>query len=71
LLPVEDEAAVRESTTEFLTMNGYQVLVAKNGEDALAVARDYPHGIHLMATDVIMPQIGGARLAEQMAIERP
>jgi CheY-like chemotaxis protein len=71
LLLVEDEAAVRASTTEFLTMSGYHVLVAKNGEEALAMARDYLHEIHLLITDVIMPQIGGARLAEQMAIERP
>jgi two-component system cell cycle sensor histidine kinase/response regulator CckA len=71
LLLVEDEAAVRESTQEFLTMHGYHVLIAKNGEEALAIARGYPHPIHLMITDVIMPQIGGARLAEQMAVERP
>jgi signal transduction histidine kinase len=71
ILLVEDEAAVRESTTEFLTMNGYNVLIAKNGEEALAIVREYPHAIHLMITDVIMPQIGGARLAEQMAVERP
>jgi two-component system cell cycle sensor histidine kinase/response regulator CckA len=71
LLLVEDELAVRQSTKEFLTMNGYNVLEAKNGEEALAIARDYPHPIDLMITDVVMPQIGGARLAEQMAVERP
>ena len=71
LLLVEDEAAVRQSTREFLSMNGYNVLEAKNGEEALAIVRNYAQAIDLMITDVVMPQIGGARLAEQMAIERP
>ncbi len=71
LLLVEDETAVRQSTKEFLSANGYHVLEAKNGEEALAIARGYAHPIHLMITDVVMPQIGGARLAEQMATERP
>jgi PAS domain S-box-containing protein len=71
LLLVEDEVAVRQSTREFLTMNGYHVLEARNGEEALSIVRSYPAPIHLMITDVVMPHIGGGRLAEQMAIERP
>ena len=63
--------AVLQPTQEFFTMNGYNVPEAKNGEDALTVTRNNPHPMHLMITDVVMPQIGGARLAEQMAVERP
>jgi len=71
VLLAEDEAAVRQSTREFLTLNGYIVLEANNGTEALAIARKYKRPIHLMISDVIMPQMGGARLAEELAAERP
>ena len=41
MLLAEDEAAVRQSTREFLGLNGYIVLEAKNGTEALAIARAY------------------------------
>lgn len=71
LLLAEDEAAVRQATREFLTLNGYIVLEAKNGTEALAIARSYTGPIDLMITDVVMPQMGGAILAEGLAAERP
>ncbi len=71
VLLAEDESAVRQSTREFLSLNGYIVLEAKNGTDALAVAREYKGPIHLMISDVVMPQMGGARLAGELASERP
>jgi PAS domain S-box-containing protein len=71
LLLVEDEVTVRQATLEFLTLQGYSVLEAKNGEDALMVAREYSETIDLMITDVIMPRMGGAKLAERIAVERP
>jgi PAS domain S-box-containing protein len=71
LLLVEDELAVRQSTREFLMLNGYIVLEAKNGEDALCIARDYAPPIHMMITDVVMPNMGGAKLAGHLATERP
>jgi CheY-like chemotaxis protein len=71
LLLAEDEPAVRLSTREFLCLKGYIVLEAKNGTDALAVARDYKGQIDLMITDVVMPQMGGARLAGELATECP
>jgi two-component system cell cycle sensor histidine kinase/response regulator CckA len=71
LLLVEDEKAVRAAAREFLGLSGYTVLEAENGEDGLRVARDYLGHIHLMVTDVIMPRMGGAKLAEQLAAERP
>ena len=71
VLLAEDEAAVRRATREFLSLNGYIVLEAKNGLDALAIAREYQGPIHLMITDVVMPQMSGARLAGELAAERP
>jgi PAS domain S-box-containing protein len=71
LLLAEDENAVRQSTREFLSLSGYIVLEAKNGTEALALARVYNGVIDLMITDVVMPQMGGARLAAELAADRP
>ena len=71
VLLAEDESAVRQSTREFLVLNGYIVLEAKNGTDALAIAREYKGPIHLMIADVVMPNMGGARLAAELTPERP
>jgi two-component system cell cycle sensor histidine kinase/response regulator CckA len=71
LLLVEDEAAVRASTGEFLVRCGYTLVTARNGEDALQVSRDYSGPIHLMITDVVMPKMGGPQLAAQLLAERP
>jgi two-component system, cell cycle sensor histidine kinase and response regulator CckA len=71
LLLAEDEAAVRQSIREFLTLNGYIVLEAKNGTEALTLARAYEGTIDLMITDVVMPEMSGAQLAAELASGRP
>jgi len=71
VLLVEDEAAVRESTREFLIRSGYTLVEAANGEEALRVSRDYCGPIHLLISDVVMPKMSGPRLAEQLSAERP
>ena len=71
LLLAEDEDAVRQSTREFLSLSGYIVLEAKNGTEALALAKAYKSVIDLMITDVVMPQMGGARLAAELQSDRP
>jgi two-component system, cell cycle sensor histidine kinase and response regulator CckA len=71
VLLVEDEEAVRQSASEFLTTCGYTVLQAINGEDALRVVQEYRATIDLMITDVVMPHMGGAKLAGQLASARP
>jgi two-component system cell cycle sensor histidine kinase/response regulator CckA len=71
ILLVEDEPAVRRATAEFLGLQGYTVLQAKDGLDALAVAKDYGAAIHLAITDVVMPNLSGGQLARELACLRP
>jgi signal transduction histidine kinase/ActR/RegA family two-component response regulator len=71
LLLVEDETSVRQASRQFLVQSGYTVLEAKDGEDALRISREHCGPIHLMITDVVMPRMGGPRLAERLADERP
>ncbi len=71
ILLVEDEAAVRHATGEFLRLQGYTVLEAKDGLDALATATTYENNIHLAVTDVVMPNMSGGQLAKELATLRP
>jgi two-component system, cell cycle sensor histidine kinase and response regulator CckA len=71
VLLVEDEEIVRNLGYQVLEMNGYNVLLAKNGEDACRIAREYPGEIHLVVTDVVMPQMGGREVAERITDTRP
>jgi len=71
ILLVEDEPAVRQSEREFLLLNGYLVLEASDGEDALHLVAGFNGPIHLMISDVVMPRIGGAKLAERLRSLRP
>jgi two-component system cell cycle sensor histidine kinase/response regulator CckA len=71
ILLVEDETAVRQSTAEFLRVSGYTVVEAKDGEDALRVAKNHGNTINLMITDVVMPRLGGTKLAAQLASTHP
>jgi two-component system, cell cycle sensor histidine kinase and response regulator CckA len=71
ILLVEDEDGVRESTAEYLTANGYTVLRARAGAEALQMAQDYKQPIHLLLTDLVMPQMSGRELSEKITSERP
>jgi two-component system cell cycle sensor histidine kinase/response regulator CckA len=66
ILLVEDEDAVRESASEYLAENGYTVLRAKHGPEALEIAEQHQRPIHLMLTDLIMPQMSGRELSERI-----
>ncbi len=66
VLLVEDEAVVREMATEILRDSGYHVLEAKHGHEAMILGRQHSGVIHLMLTDVVMPQMSGRELAEQL-----
>lgn len=71
VLLVEDEQAVRSATAEFLRLRGYNVLEAKDGLDALSVARVQATPLHLVITDVVMPNMSGGELAKQLGRLRP
>jgi PAS domain S-box-containing protein len=71
VLLVEDESSVRDITRAVLMRHGYRVLVAENGQAALAVADAHPGRIDLLVTDVVMPGLGGRALAEQLQVRRP
>ena len=71
VLLVEDEAAVRRATAEFLTLQGYTVLEAKDGLDALSVSQGHNSNIDLLLTDVVMPNMSGGQLATELAQVRP
>jgi PAS domain S-box-containing protein len=71
VLVVEDEDQIRDMVSEYLQQNGYTVLHAQNGRDALEIVRRYKGLIHLLLTDVVMPELGGRELAEQLRRLRP
>ena len=71
ILLVEDEQSVRRATAEYLRLQGYNVLEAKDGFDALAVAQKTNSTIHLVITDVVMPNMSGGELAKELARLRP
>jgi len=71
ILLVEDEQAVRRATSEFLGLQGYTVLEAKDGVDALSVANNYGSAIDVVVTDVVMPNMSGGQLAKELSQLRP
>jgi PAS domain S-box-containing protein len=71
LLLVEDEKMILRVAQEALSRFGYQVITASDGVHALAVAAETPQRIHLVVTDVIMPNMGGRELATRLEALRP
>jgi two-component system cell cycle sensor histidine kinase/response regulator CckA len=71
VLLVEDEDTVCEITRAFLLREGYHVLTASDGQQALRLARLHPGPIHLLLTDVVMPGMGGRDLAAHLTALRP
>lgn len=71
LLLVEDEQSLRRASAEFLCQQGYKVLQAKDGLEAIAVAKNHPLAIDLLVTDVVMPNMSGGELARKLAQLRP
>jgi PAS domain S-box-containing protein len=65
VLLVEDEDCVRNLVSRILQLNGYTVLLASSGAEALELFKGYDGRIDLLLTDVIMPHMNGVQLVEQ------
>ena len=71
ILLVDDHPSIRKLLGSVLKSDGYAVLEAHNGRQALEVCREYGKPIHLLLTDIIMPEMNGHLLAEEIVILRP
>ncbi len=71
ILVVEDDADVRDLARRVLQRQGYTMLEAGDGEEALRLAARYPDSVHLLLTDVVMPGMSGVALAEDLARAQP
>lgn len=71
VLLVEDEDSVRRLMQKFLEREGYQLLEARNAQEAEDLAEVYEEPIHVLVTDVVMPGMAGPELAERLAPLRP
>jgi two-component system, cell cycle sensor histidine kinase and response regulator CckA len=66
ILVVEDEAGIRALVRKILRRQGYEVLEAANGQEALALCREIGRRVDLLITDLLMPQMGGRELVERL-----
>lgn len=71
VLIVEDEDGVREMASEFARSAGYQVLAARDGLEALAMAQAASQPVHILLTDVVIPHIRGTQLAASLRERMP
>jgi CheY-like chemotaxis protein/two-component sensor histidine kinase len=71
VLLVEDEPALREVTRRILTRNGYRVIAADNGNEAIRAAMSCEGRIDVLLTDVIMPGMQGREVAQQIRKIQP
>jgi two-component system cell cycle sensor histidine kinase/response regulator CckA len=71
LLLVEDEAAVRGSVRRLLERQGYTVVEARHGAEALRIAESGEPPIDLVLTDLVMPEMGGRELVDRLRARQP
>ena len=71
ILLVEDEEAVRSFAARALRMRGYHVLEAGNGEEALEIVKANENEIHLLITDVVMPNMDGPTMVRHVKELKP
>jgi PAS domain S-box-containing protein len=71
ILVVEDEEGVRSLVCETLKSKGYNVLDARGPSEALTIVEHYVEPIHMLLTDVVMPQMSGKELAKRLSTVRP
>src|SRR6059058_2747409 len=71
ILIVEDEDPLRALVRRILVANGYSVVEARDGEDGLRRSAEHGGPIHLLLTDIVMPQMTGRELAQRLLSTRP
>ena len=71
ILLAEDNRMVRNLGKTVLEQRGYKVLAAKNGHEALEIAITYKEPIHLLLTDVVMPELNGKQLYQKISAYYP
>jgi CheY-like chemotaxis protein len=71
ILVVDDEEGVRKLVSAILQSNGYGVIEANNGITALAAYEKNAHKIDMLLTDVVMPQMNGFQLGEELSQIKP
>jgi two-component system, cell cycle sensor histidine kinase and response regulator CckA len=71
ILLVEDEHSVRRVVETMLKRDGYQVLSSGSWREALAASERHHGVIHLLVTDIVMPEMSGHKLAECLVLRRP
>jgi CheY-like chemotaxis protein len=71
VLLVEDQSEVRKVVRRVLQLQGFTVLEASEGREALQLSNDRSGPIDLLVTDVIMPHMSGRELADQLTVLRP
>ncbi len=71
MLVVEDETALRELVRRVLETDGRRVLAARNGREALELLARHAGHVELMITDVVMPEMGGPELVQEVTARWP
>jgi two-component system cell cycle sensor histidine kinase/response regulator CckA len=71
ILVLEDEEALREVASRIFDRNGYHVIAAASGPEAIEIVRTYQGDIHLFVTDVIMPHMLGKEVSKQIRAIKP
>ena len=71
ILVVEDEDALREVARRIFARNGYHVITAASGPEAIEIVRAFQGDIHLLVTDVVMPHMLGKEVSEQIRAIKP
>jgi PAS domain S-box-containing protein len=71
ILLIEDEASVRDVTAKLLAKLGYEVITAVDGRDGVNRAAAHEAELHLVLTDLMMPELGGVEAAQEIRRKRP